>query len=134
MNRQDASSQPAARTPRMNSPARSRIDPNPKKIDDLISPDHKARLIWELVLGLDMAPLYQQIKAVEGHPVALGIPQRIHDARRRRGMTRYQVGQIADVPSTVVRAIEQGDDVPFSEFHAVATALGLAIELVEQVS
>jgi ribosome-binding protein aMBF1 (putative translation factor) len=73
-------------------------------------------------------------KAVKGRPVAPGIPQRIHDARRRRGMTRYQVGQIADVPSTVVRAIEQGDDVPFSEFHAVASALGLAIELVEQVS
>ena len=49
-------------------------------------------------------------------------------------MTRYEVGQIADVPSTVVRAIEQGNDVPLSQFHAVAAALGLAIELVEQVS
>jgi transposase len=51
----------------MNSPDRSQIDPNPKKIDDLIPPDHKARLIWELVLGLDMTPLWDQIKAVEGH-------------------------------------------------------------------
>jgi len=49
-------------------------------------------------------------------------------------MTRYQVGHIPDVPSTVVRSIEQGDDVPLAQFHAVAAALGLAIELVEQVS
>lgn len=63
-----------------------------------------------------------------------GIPRRIHDARTRRGLTRYQVGQIADVPSTLVRAIEQGEDVPVSQLHAVAESLGLALELVEQPS
>ena len=47
-------------------------------------------------------------------------------------MTRYELGQAADVPSTVVRAIEQGDDVPLSQFRAVVAALGLALELVEQ--
>ena len=73
-------------------------------------------------------------KSVVERPVPPGIPREIHDAGRRRGMTRYQVGQIADVPSVVVRAIEQGDDVPLSQFHAVAAALGLAIELVEQAS
>ncbi|MFV1965383.1 MAG: hypothetical protein ACC628_08165 [Pirellulaceae bacterium] len=49
-------------------------------------------------------------------------------------MTRYEVGPNADVPSTVVRAIEQGDDIPLSQLHAVAAALGLTIKLVEQVS
>ena len=73
-------------------------------------------------------------KVVAERPVPAGIPQRIHDARKQRGMTRYQVVLIAEVPSTVVRAIEQGDDVPLSQFHAVAAALSLAIELVEQVS
>ncbi len=73
-------------------------------------------------------------KAVQRRTVPSGIPQRICAARKRRGMTRYEVGQNADVPSTVVRAIEQGDDVPLSQFYAVAAALGLAIELVEQVS
>lgn len=73
-------------------------------------------------------------KSIAESPVPPGIPREIHDARRRRGMTRYQIGQIADVPSIVVRAIEQGDNVPLSQFHAVAAALGLAIELVEQVS
>ena len=51
----------------MNSPDRSQIDPNPKRIDDLIPPNHKARLVWELVQELDVSPLYNQIKAVEGH-------------------------------------------------------------------
>lgn len=60
-----------------------------------------------------------------------GISSRIHDARRLRGMTRYELGRIAHVPSTVVRAIENGDDVPLSQFHAVVAALGLSIELVE---
>jgi len=51
----------------MRSPDRSQVDPNPKRIDDLIPRDHKARLIWELIQGLDVTPLYAQIKAVEGH-------------------------------------------------------------------
>jgi transposase len=51
----------------MKSPDRSQIDPNPKRIDDWIPPGHKARLVWELVLELDLSLLYAQIKAVEGH-------------------------------------------------------------------
>jgi transposase len=51
----------------MKSPDRSQIDPDPKRIDDLIPLDHKARLVWELVRELDLTPLYAQIKAVEGH-------------------------------------------------------------------
>lgn len=71
-------------------------------------------------------------KPVEPKPCPPGIPSRIQAARPERGLTRYQVGQAAGVPSTVVRAIEQGDDVPLSQFHAVAAALGLSIELVAQ--
>jgi transposase len=51
----------------MNSPDRSRVDPNPKKIDDLIPPDHKARFVWQLCDELDIPPLYAGIKAVDGH-------------------------------------------------------------------
>lgn len=65
MDTQDASTEEAA--PRMKSPDRSQVDPNPKKIDDLIPPGHKARLVWELVQGLDLTGLYDCIKAVEGH-------------------------------------------------------------------
>lgn len=77
MNPQDASSQPTGGTPRMNSPDRSQIDPNPKRIDDLIPPDHKARLVWELVLELDMTPLCDRIKAVEGHAGRPSIDPRV---------------------------------------------------------
>ena len=52
----------------MRSPDRSQVDPNPKILDDLIPPEHRAWLIWELVEDLDMTDLYDQIKAVEGHP------------------------------------------------------------------
>ena len=67
MNRQDASTEAAAPAPRMKSPDRSQVDPNPKRIDELIPLDHPARLVWELVQQLDVKPLYAQIKAVEGH-------------------------------------------------------------------
>jgi len=65
MERQDASTETPA--PRMKSPDRSQIDPDPKRIDDLIPPDHPARLVWELIQELDVTPLYAEIKAVEGH-------------------------------------------------------------------
>ncbi len=71
-------------------------------------------------------------KPVKEKPSPPGIPRRIRDARTQYGMTRYELGQIANVPSTVVRSIEQGDDVPLSQFRAVVAALGLAIELVEK--
>jgi transposase len=66
MERQDASTETLA-APRMKSPDRSQVDPNPKRIDGLIPHDHPARLVWELVQGLDLTSLYAQIKAVEGH-------------------------------------------------------------------
>jgi DNA-binding XRE family transcriptional regulator len=71
-------------------------------------------------------------KETPERPIPPGIPRRIHDARKERGVTRYELGKIAGVPSTAVRAIEEGDDVPMSQFRAVAAALGLTIELVEQ--
>lgn len=66
MEPQDVGAETVA-SPRMKSPDRSQVDPNPKRIDDLIPRDHPARLIWELAQGLDLTPLYGRIKAVEGH-------------------------------------------------------------------
>lgn len=74
MNPQDASTEAV---PRMKVPDRSQIDPNPGRIDDLIPPDHKARLVWQLVQELDPTPLYAQIKAVEGHAGRPAIDPRI---------------------------------------------------------
>ena len=74
MDLQDASTEAV---PRMNSPDRSQVDPNPKRIDDLIPPDHKARLVWQLVQELDLSPLYGRIKAVEGHTGRPAVDPRI---------------------------------------------------------
>lgn len=63
MNPQESSVQDPA--PRVVAPDRSQVDPHPKIIDDLIPPDHPARIVWELVQELDLQPLYRGIKAVE---------------------------------------------------------------------
>jgi len=51
----------------MKSPDRLQFDPNPKRIDELVPSNHLVRLVWELVQGLDLTPLYAQIRALEGH-------------------------------------------------------------------
>lgn len=61
----------------MKLPDRSQVDPNPKKIDDLIAPSHKARLVWALIEELDMTGLYRDIKSVEGHAGSPAIDPRI---------------------------------------------------------
>jgi transposase len=35
-------------------------------LDALLPEDHQARLVWQYVEGLDLSPLYEQIRAVEG--------------------------------------------------------------------
>ncbi len=75
MDQQEASN--TARRPRLRRPDRSQVDPNPKSIDELIPEDDPARLVWDLVQDLDMAPLYENIKAVEGHPGRTPIDPRI---------------------------------------------------------
>lgn len=64
---------PAAR---VDSPDRSLVA-NPKTIDELIPPDHKARLVWTLIEDLDLTLLYQEIKSVEGHAGRPAIDPRI---------------------------------------------------------
>lgn len=61
----------------MNCPDRSQVDPDPKRLDELIPDDDPARVVWELVCALNMAPLYEKIKAVEGHPGRPPIDPRI---------------------------------------------------------
>ena len=63
-----------------------------------------------------------------------GIPAQMCAARKARGLTRYALGQLAGVPSAAIRDIEQGADMPLSQLRAVATALGLTIELVHQTT
>ena len=54
--------------PRLQRPDREQVELRPTHLDALLPPDHRARVVWEFVEGLDLAPLHARIRAVEGHP------------------------------------------------------------------
>jgi transposase len=59
--------------PRLRKPARDQIELRSVDIDSLIGGDHRARVIWDYVEGLDLSELEDRIKAREhrpGHPPA----------------------------------------------------------------
>ena len=53
------------------------VVPVPARLEDLISQDHLARLIWEVVGRLDLSAFYAQIKVFEGEPGAPAIDPKI---------------------------------------------------------
>src|SRR5262245_20439965 len=64
-----------------------------------------------------------------------GIPAQIRRAREARGLTWYALAKLAGIPNqATIRDIEQGKDVKLSNLQSVAAALGLKLELVEQVA
>lgn len=63
--------------PRLNRPDRSQVDPDPGILDELLAQDHPARLVWALVLELDMTALHAKIASVEGHAGRSAIDPRI---------------------------------------------------------
>jgi ribosome-binding protein aMBF1 (putative translation factor) len=63
------------------------------------------------------------------------IPTRIRQAREARGLTWYALAKAAGIPNqATIRDIEQGKDVKLSNLESVAAALGLKLELIEQVA
>jgi DNA-binding phage protein len=62
-----------------------------------------------------------------------GIPAQIRQARQAKGLTWYALAKRAGIPnSNTVRDIEFGRDAQFSNVQAVAKALGLRLEVVEE--
>src|SRR5436305_926327 len=59
---------PARGTPRVRTANRQQVVFRAGPLDALIPQDHPARIVWEYVDGLDLAPLYDRIKAVERGP------------------------------------------------------------------
>lgn len=53
--------------PRVLRPNRAQLELRPSDLESLVSEDHRARVIWEFVEGLDLSALYEGIRAVEGH-------------------------------------------------------------------
>lgn len=64
-----------------------------------------------------------------------GIPATIREARETRRLTWYELAKLAGIADqATIRDIEQGKDVKLSDVQRVAAALGLKLELVEQVA
>jgi transposase len=53
--------------PRLQRPRREQITLRPSDLESLVAPEHRARLVWAFVDGLDLAAFHARIKAVEGH-------------------------------------------------------------------
>ncbi len=68
-------------------------------------------------------------------PSPPGIPGRIRQAREARGLTWYALAQAAGIPNqATIQDIERGKDVKLSNLQSVAAALGLKLELIEQLA
>lgn len=63
----EAAAEAAKAEPRLLRPNRAQVELRPVDLDGLLSPEHRARLVWDFVAGLDLGPLHAGIKAVEGH-------------------------------------------------------------------
>ena len=57
---------PQVQKPRLNSADRNQANSIPIQIDNLIENDHPARIIWAFVDGLDLSPLYKEVRSLEG--------------------------------------------------------------------
>lgn len=57
---------PPGSTPRLRRAERDQIVMRCVALDALLPEDHRARIVWEYVQGLDLSALYQKILAVEG--------------------------------------------------------------------
>src|SRR5256885_1076145 len=56
----------AAGAPRLRVPHRAQVEMHWASLDELLEADHRARLVWEAVVGLNLRGWLQRIKAVEG--------------------------------------------------------------------
>ena len=52
---------------------RDQLEMRAVDLESLIPPEHRARIVWAFVEGLDLGPLYAKFKAVEGEPGRAGI-------------------------------------------------------------
>jgi transposase len=52
---------------RVQRPERKQIEWRAASLDQMIPSDHRVRMVWAYVEGLDLTPLYEKIRAVEGH-------------------------------------------------------------------
>ncbi len=65
------------RAPRLEMANRAQLELRPVDLEGLLPGDHRARLVWQFVEGLDLSELYGEVRAVEGHAGRPAIDPRI---------------------------------------------------------
>ena len=63
--------------PRYQRPERQQMQIDERSLDQTLTPDHVARVLWDFVDGLDLSALHDTVKAVEGRPGTPPIDPRI---------------------------------------------------------
>ena len=63
----DANKAETPEEPRVLRPNREQLQLRAVDLEGLLPADHRARVVWQFVMGVDLGPLYAQIRAVEGH-------------------------------------------------------------------
>lgn len=63
-----APERPGGGRPRLRTAERRQVELRAVSLDELVAADHRVRLVWRFVEGLDLTPLHAEIKAVEGRP------------------------------------------------------------------
>lgn len=58
---------PVGAKPRYQRAQRRQMEMRTLSLDQMLPDDHRVRLVWTYVESLDLSPLYEQIRAVEGH-------------------------------------------------------------------
>ena len=61
-----AAAQTMAGSPRLRVPQRNQVEMHWASLDELLEPDHPARMVWAFVCGLDLGHWLTTIKAVKG--------------------------------------------------------------------
>ena len=63
----DANKAETPEEPRVLRPNREQLQLRAVDLEGLLPADHRARVVWQFVMGVDLGPLYAQIRAIEGH-------------------------------------------------------------------
>jgi DNA-binding XRE family transcriptional regulator len=103
-----------------------------KHIDRRLTDEERARHAYIRAAAINDFP---PKPAAARKPSPPGIPTKFRQAREAKGLTWYALAKAAGIPNqATIRDIEQGKDVKLSNLLAVATALGLELEVVERVA
>jgi hypothetical protein len=94
-----------------------------------VTPEEAARLNEVRRQGLSDFPADPERSV----PAPTGIGAQIRAAREAKQLTWYSLAELAKIPHPeTIRDIEYGRNAQLADVEAVAAALGLALELVEQ--